>query len=307
MSYSSDRSFAEYHSRIDRAIAYVNCHLAEPLTLEILADAAYFSPFHFHRIFSMLVGETPGDFINRLRLERAANLILAQDRRSLTDIAFLCGFSSSSVFSRSFRRHFGMSASEWSKKCKVKSKNGEEILSTLPYLGSAIHAFPSTLERSTIMKVEIIHRPSYHVAYVTNLGGYDTVKIGAAWEKLCRWAQANGLMNNETVMIGVSYDNPDITPADRCRYYACLTIPSGITPGNGIGTMDISDGKHAVFHFVGTAEEIAGAYRDLYGSWLPQSGYQPTHAPCYEVYHQTPETHPQKRFVMDICMPVQPL
>jgi AraC family transcriptional regulator len=307
MNRAAGSSSAEYTSRIDNAVAYINRHLTEPLPLEVLAQAAFFSPFHFHRIFSSIVGETPADFIARLRLERAANLIIADPGRPLTDVALSSGFSSSSVFSRSFRKHFGMSASEWSKKCKTESKNGKENPSCPPYIGTAIHAVSPKRNKTTTMKVKISQQPLRHVAFVANLGGYNTAKISAAWEKLCCWAQANDLFGKDSLMIGVSYDNPDITPADRCRYYACLTVPADIHPGKGIGLMDIPGGRHAIVRFEGTAEKIAGAYRDLYAVWLPRSGYQPADAPCYEIYHRTPDMHSRKKFIMDIYLPLRPL
>jgi AraC family transcriptional regulator len=43
------------------------------------------------------------------------------------------------------------------------------------------------------------------------------------------------------------------------------------------------------------------------GEWLPESGYQPDDRPAYELYHNDPKTHPQGKFIIDICMPVKPL
>jgi AraC family transcriptional regulator len=103
----------EYAARMNRVVDYIQGHLADPLDLERLAAVACFSPFHFHRLFSAWMGETLQVFVPRLRLERAAQLLVFNRLRSISEIALECGFSSSSAFARAFKGAFGVSASEW--------------------------------------------------------------------------------------------------------------------------------------------------------------------------------------------------
>src|ERR1700761_5270784 len=95
-----------YRSRINKAIDYVNDNLNKAISLEELAAVAYFSPFHFHRIFVAVTGETVNNFTNRLRNEKAARL-LEFPRQSISAISTECGFSSVSTLSRQFRQYFG--------------------------------------------------------------------------------------------------------------------------------------------------------------------------------------------------------
>lgn len=104
-----------YKARVDAAIMMIHEHLNEKLVLEDLAKSAGFSAFHFHRLFSAMVGETPQQFLTRVRLERAANMLVKYSGYSITQIALNCGFSSPSVFARSFKNHFGISANEYRK------------------------------------------------------------------------------------------------------------------------------------------------------------------------------------------------
>ena len=67
-----EKSKIEYRSRINRVMDYIDIHLDQPLELKSIAEIANFSPFHFHRIFTFLIGETPIDYIQRLRIEKAA-------------------------------------------------------------------------------------------------------------------------------------------------------------------------------------------------------------------------------------------
>ena len=102
-----------YQQRIDQAVRYIDAHLTEAIGLEQAAAAAAFSPFHFHRIFSAAMGETPDDYVTRLRLERAANYLIKHRERSVTEIALLCGYTSPAGFARAFKKRFGMPASRF--------------------------------------------------------------------------------------------------------------------------------------------------------------------------------------------------
>lgn len=157
------------------------------------------------------------------------------------------------------------------------------------------------------MKVTITDLPSHRVAFVADLEGYDKSKIGAAWEKLCAWAGPLGLLQPPAMFMGISFDDPAITPKSRCRYYACIAVPENARPPRDIGLMTIPGGKHAVYRFDGSLDGIAGAYDDFYRLWLPGSGHEPEDRPCYETYYNLPEDDPEERIVMDICMPLRPL
>ena len=96
---------ADYTERINRAIDFVVRDLSAPLKLDDVAREACFSPFHFHRIFKALMGETLSQFVKRQRLERALYLMSHAPHKTLTDIALDCGFAGSSDFSRDFKQH----------------------------------------------------------------------------------------------------------------------------------------------------------------------------------------------------------
>ena len=125
----------EYFSRINRVLDYIEHNLDQELSLEILAGVASFSRFHFHRLFRALVGETLNSFIQRNRIEKAAAQLLDNPKKSITEIAFDCGFSGSAPFARAFKEAFHMSASQWraggylsnSKIRKTKSKYDQLI------------------------------------------------------------------------------------------------------------------------------------------------------------------------------------
>ena len=83
-----------------------NAH--EPIDLDSAAGEAGLSPFHFLRLFRDVLGVTPHQYLVRARLRRAARL-LADEERSITDIALDVGFADLSNFVRTFHRAAGVS------------------------------------------------------------------------------------------------------------------------------------------------------------------------------------------------------
>ena len=102
------RSVTRDRRRAVDAALWIDAHADEEIDLDAMARAAGSSPFHFLRLFAGVLGVTPHQYLIRLRLRRAAAL-LADDTRSITDIAFTVGFGDLSNFVRTFRRAAGVS------------------------------------------------------------------------------------------------------------------------------------------------------------------------------------------------------
>ena len=303
----------EYERRLNLALDYIRHNLDADLSVSAVARAALFSPFHFHRLFTAMTGETLYEHVRRLRLEKAANSLLCSDNRSITDIALDCGFGSSATFARAFRGHFGVSASEWrmrgrakkSKKSKSKSKTGKAPNNLLGYSGDRQRLTLQPRRRS--MKVEVKELPSHRVAYVRSKSGYDEKAIHEAYETLCNWAGPRGLFGPNTKLIGASYDNPEITPISKCRYDACITIGDDVQAEGPISVKVFPGGKYAVYRWRGRPRDVGPVFQSLMGEWFPTSGYKPGDAPCLEFYHNYPDQDPKGEATVDICIPVKPI
>ena len=95
---------SDYRERILRVMVYIQNHLDDPLSLEDLAKVACFSPYHFHRIFRGVVGESVKEHVRRLRLERAA-FRLTSSSRSVIEIALDAGYDTHESFTRSVQSY----------------------------------------------------------------------------------------------------------------------------------------------------------------------------------------------------------
>ena len=90
--------------RLTPVIEYMDCHYTEKLSLGQLASMANMSPYYFCRLFKGLTGKSPTEYINHLRINRAATL-LQESNLNITEIAMYVGFSDSNYFSRQFKKY----------------------------------------------------------------------------------------------------------------------------------------------------------------------------------------------------------
>jgi len=321
----------EYIARINRVINYIEDNIDEELSLEVLANIADFSRFHFHRIFGAIVGETLNQFIQRIRVERAATKLAASPKLSITDIALECGFSGSATFSRAFKETFQMTPSQWrskksihplhhSKICKIKGKTNQspgnirkDFHVSFQYnLGKNQQLLwrIKMNDKKTQIQVEVKEMPDFHVAYLRHIGPYkgNSELFQGLFEKLLTWGGSHDLLRfPETKMISVYHDDPNITEEAKLRTDICMTVPANTKVDGEICKMTIPGGKFAVAHCELAPHEYQDAWASLCAGWLPESGYQPDDRLCYELYLNDPKDHPEHKCVVDICMPVKPL
>jgi AraC family transcriptional regulator len=105
---TASRAHARDRGRAVEAARWLEAHAAERVDLASTAQAVGLSPFHFLRVFANVLGVTPHQYLVCARLRRAASL-LADDSRSITDVAFDAGFGDLSNFVRTFHRAAGVS------------------------------------------------------------------------------------------------------------------------------------------------------------------------------------------------------
>ena len=278
---------------------------------------AAFSPFHFHRVFRAVTGETLFGFIQRLRVECAAGVLLAMPDRSVLEVALDHGFASAATFARAFKAHFGMSATEWRRdgarrwpeRRRLDRKLGKQLRKTGN--ASARRASDTSSRRRRrmegAMNVRVQELPSQRVAYMRYVGPYGAQGIPELWHRFVTWMQAHGLDPATTTRLGVSHDDPAITRPEQCRYDACAVVAADFQPDRSVDVTDIPGGRFVVAQFTGTAHEIEGAWDQVFKTWLPTSGLQPDNRPCLEVYRGRSVDGKTGIFRCELCLPVKAL
>lgn len=311
-----EKSRSEYYARINRVMDYIDRHLEQTLELKDIAGIANFSPFHFHRIFTYLIGETPIDYIQRLRVERAAMKLQQEPLLPITEVAYSCGFGSISLFSRTFKKYFGVTPTQFGQaerpvfayQGRLFSKNGQMLRKNLksePNEDSELCSVELKNIYFMNANVEIKEMPEMKAVYCRHIGPFHL--IGQAYGKLMQWAVPRGLYTpNVSLAATVTHDDPTVTDLDKVRQSACLIVTEDVQVEGEIGKMTIPGGKYAVGHFELEVTDFEQAWNTMC-HWFTESGYQQADGCPYELYHNDFTTHPEKKHIVDICIPIKPL
>lgn len=313
-----------YIARINRVVDYIDLHLGEPMDLATLAAVAHFSPFHFHRLFLALTGETLADHVRRRRLETAAARLLESPPAPVLNIALDVGFGSHEVFTRAFRSHFGTTPSAWRRgdwrpwierhrlalrKIHQAERKAHQAVAAAFAEDEATRPWGRAQpDGGDVMEVQLETLPAARVAYLRHVGPYGTPGIPRMWERLMAWADGQGYSDPPRTMYGLSHDSADLTAPEKCRYDACIAVDETFRPQGEIGVQAVRGGRYACTVFHGLPTEIHAAWMRLWSDWLPDSGYQADDRPCIELYgaDSTYDTR-TGAFSCWLCLPVKPL
>lgn len=291
-----------YRDRLDPVLDHVRQNLREDLSVEALARVVHFSPYHFHRVFRSVMGETIGTFVRRARLERAVYLMKSAPDRSLTAVAAEAGFSSLSDFSRSFRRYYGTAPSKWDRRTRLE------------FADAAVDAPPShDLEgmiaegegEGEAIEVELKETPASRLAYVRIRRPFETGALERGYSRLRSWLEERALERG--ALLGLSWDDIEITPPDQIRYDFACTVPAGVRGGDGVGIRDLPALVIAAAHAEGDLSRVARVWDHLYHHWLPDARFEPYNLPAFEWYRHWPERLDEDRWNLDCCIPLKVL
>ena len=109
------------------------------------------------------------------------------------------------------------------------------------------------------------------------------------------------------MLIGISHDDPDVTPGGKVRYDAAVAANHAVEPEGEFGVMELAGGTYAVVTHKGPYEELGKTYQRIYGGWLPASGYQPRDEPAFEQYLNSPQNTKKEELLTVIHVPIMPV
>jgi len=305
---SSALTLQDYKQRMLRVLVYIQDHLDEPIELTDLATIACFSPYHFHRIFRGMLGEPVKEHIRRLRLERAASA-LKNGRQPIVELAFDAGYETHEAFSRSFKCMFGMSPSAFRALRQAQppfpAANKSRRSSVHYNDGAKPQNFKLMRPSHNSPEISVSPVPPMRVAFVRHIGPYSG--CAAAWDKLCTFMGKEGLLGGDTQFIGLSHDDPEVTPPEKIRYDACVTVDNDFQAQGEIGVQVIPGGDYAVTTHFGPYQKLNETYARMMGQWLPRSGRELTNSPCFEVYLNDPNSTDPEDLITDVYVPLKPM
>lgn len=290
----------DYEERILRVLVHIQQHLDYALELEELAALANFSPFHFHRVFRGMVGEPVMEHVRRLRLERAA-LHLKHSDQPVTQIAFDAGFEAHESFTRAFKSMFALSPSSFREQHRsVPVPSAPSGVHYVP--DGSLDGFNPVPYEGAKMEVRIEELKLLRVVFIRHVGPYK--EVGATWGRLCQWAGMRGLFGPDSMFVGVCHDDPEITPSDKIRYDACLTVSRPVAAEGEVGVQEIGGGRYAITTHCGPYDKLNETYARIMGQWAPAHGETLRPGPSLEFYRNDPNKTPPADLRTDVYVPL---
>lgn len=268
----------DWAAGLQRAIDYMEDHLEEEIDYAEIARQAYFSSFHFQRVFHVVCGCSIGEYIRSRRLS-LAGAELAAGKLKVIDAALKYGYTSPESFSRAFTRFHGVTPAQ--------AKGGPSNLKSFSRLSVKL-----ILEGGTTMDYRIEKKEAFRLIAkrIRCEGGGEITHqtISAAWDActrdgtidtLCRYVGPESIFGD--AVVGVCFDDPDQGDFD----YAIGAHYTGGDVAEGLTMEEVPACTWAVFPCTGPMPEAFQAlYKKIYTEFFPASRYQPTCGLCIEVY-----------------------
>lgn len=256
---------------LEHVLNYIDTHLDEPLSVEVLAKEAGYSPYHFSRVFSWGLGVSAMDYVRKRKLNIATYYLSTSMR--IVDIAIALGFETHSGFSKAFKRHY---------KCSPEIYR-DHAHATYPAIPS-ISALNTYTIGGIIMNPRIINQEAFElIGYkitTTTVDNKNNRDIAAMWQTYKQSGDARKLHTESFItehsefgvclpphegldsfdyLIGLKYEGHDIqndyvTITIPKATYAIFTVPTS-TPDN-------------------FTQNIQGTWNYIFNEWFPSSGYE---------------------------------
>jgi AraC family transcriptional regulator len=279
-----------YQGRLQKVSEYLHAHLHEELDLNRLADVACMSPYHWHRIYQSYFGESVVATVKRLRLQRAASLLI-QSELAIAEVAQQAGFANLQSFTRMFAEVYGLTPGRYrSQGCHIHFKNV-----ALTSESENMH-FP--IEIRTLAAIPFVSIP--------HAGSYLTINL--AFDQLKVVAFERQLFREDTQWMGIYFDDPSCVPEAQLRSCACISVAPAQVHELAVEPLEagqVAAGRYAVLHFKGPYSDMQAAYQWLFGVWLPASEYEADERPVFEKYLNNPRDTAPNDLLTEIYLPIR--
>jgi len=279
---------ANYRQRLTAVIDYIHDNINGNLDVNTLADVAFMSPYHFHRIYRELMQETVNATVRRLRLQKAAIDLIRTDQ-SIQTIAQGVSYGSVEAFTRAFSKQFCVAPSTYRNTKKRDRACDEPFIAMLP---------TQQKRYETMFNVETISIDEINLAGYPHKGDY--MEITGTFEKLFMEANSQNLLNEKTRSFGLYYDDPKSVATDELRSMACLTVDDSQSLDSSLEPITVPAGKCVSILFKGPYAELEKPYDWLFGHWIPNSGKEIADFPPFEEYLNDPKDTPPNELLTRI-------
>jgi len=290
----------DYVVCIQRTLDYIEENLQKQITLEKLAEIACFSPFHYHRVFQTMVGESVMDYVRKRRLTYAAERLFYTNEKVI-NIAIDVGFHYQESFNRAFKKFYGVSPKQYRNAKRVSGPlYGKACLNTKLSLGGYR------------MEPKLVTKPAFHIIgyelKTKTEDGQNSKDIPAFWQQYLQNNLGCRIPNpiNKNVELGICTDfNPE---SGEFVYLIGMEVQEGTQALEGMVYKSFPELEYAVFTTPKSNEEsfvssIQSTWNKIFEEWFPQSGYEHDGSIEFELYDE--RCYGLENKEIDIYIPVK--
>lgn len=281
---------------LERAVEYIEKHLNECIGLEDVSRETGYSYYHMTRIFSSVLGESVGHYINRRRLYNASEKLVHSDQR-IIDIALDSGFSSPEAFSRAFKAVFGCSPSAYRKRGLNLVINAKRGLAP-----EDVYHIANNISHSP----QILIMEETKVAGIRGGAALSDNQIPALWERFLRQYK------NMDCFTGTGYsicETPEASYTEDGDLVFSVLAGGAVTDFNHLPQTlvkkTLAAGKYAVFTHQGTFANLQKTYQYIYGTWLPTAKEELDCREDFEVYEHEVSSFDNPENKIKIFIPIK--
>jgi AraC family transcriptional regulator len=286
-----------HKKRIDAVIDYIQKNINNnDISLKALAEVANYSPFHLQKLFKQIVGESPKQYIIKIRLETALLLMIIHPHKPIKQIAVDCGFSSPAVFSRSVKNYFGISPEE------IRASTPRERMRI--FKGKTLSAMhPTGIDAGDdISKLDIKIKKTEAIKgiYLT-VPCNDMAKIQQSFREVIQIAITNDLFFGLPQVCGI------FNPHQGNIYKTFVAINKHQQIPNKFNAEEIKAGKYVTFKIKGDIMETLKAVHFLYHQWLPENGYKIADIIRFEMFSENPAIVLYQELNREVYLLIEPI
>lgn len=274
-----------YQQKVNQVIDYINANLYKPLQLDVLANQINVSQRQLLRIMRSSLNEPLYTYVARQRVERAV-LYMQTEKMSLTKLAGMVGYDNPQSFSKAFKKQFCISPKTYMNELQARLEG---------YVKSSGN-------RQSQLDSGIYEEGDLELVYIRIIGKYgDDKPYETAWNKLTRFLKSKQVLSNQTRFIGISFDDPNVTKHEQCRFYACATVEKKIAPTGEFGTIHLRRGKYVVYTLKGSYSGL----QELYNNISINFDYTLRHGVTFEEYLNSPRDTKEEELITKVFIPIQ--
>lgn len=277
-----------HHEVIGNIKTYIDQNLHKEIEVNELCKIANLSHFHLRRIFKDITGENIGSYIQRLRLENVAHMLISMNS-SINEIVKQTCYETKFSLAKAFKKHFGITMSAFRKRY-ANTDQEENNITTTDHTDCEI-------KRLKLQKA---------VCYPVDNAFRNKEEYRELWNRITHFKENYIKVEKGNNFISLSLDNTLVTPLEQCRFYIGVTVTEEMKQQGKFIMHEIPGGLYAIFRHKGSYAQLPELYRYIYENWLPANNYYPKNSLSFEVYLTLPsQINDVSELLTDVYIPIK--